>query len=79
MRLVVYFIACCTVAGTYMWYANTTSSTFLEAEHAACIKSAAPFGLSLRPLDKSWHISSHRGAVKRTTTPCANALSSVCA
>jgi hypothetical protein len=41
--VVVYVIGCCAVAGGYLWYARTTSSTFLEAELAACVKQCSPF------------------------------------
>jgi len=47
MRLVVYFIACCAIAGAYMWRANATSSTFLEGELAACIKQCSPLRAKL--------------------------------
>ena len=42
-----YFIACCVVAGGYMWYVKTTSSRFLEAELAACVKKCSPFPAKL--------------------------------
>ncbi len=45
--LVIYFIACCAAAGIYMWYAKATSSTFLDAELAACIKQCSPVGAKL--------------------------------
>lgn len=45
--LLAYFIGCCAVAGIYIWYAKTTSSTFLEAELAACIMKCSPFRAKL--------------------------------
>ena len=39
VRLAVYFVGSCSVAGIYLWYAKTTSSAFLEAEIAACARS----------------------------------------
>lgn len=44
---VVYFIACCAGAGLFMWYAKTTSSTFLEAELASCREKCSPFPAKL--------------------------------
>lgn len=35
------------MAGIYIWYAKTTSSTFLEAELAACIMKCSPFRAKL--------------------------------
>jgi hypothetical protein len=40
---VVYVLACCAVAGIYLWHAMSMSSTFLEAELAACSKKCSPF------------------------------------
>jgi hypothetical protein len=45
--VVVYFIGCCAVAGIYVWYVKITSSTFLEAELAACFKKCSPLRAKL--------------------------------
>jgi hypothetical protein len=39
---VVYFVGCCVGAGAYLWYVKATSSAFLEAERAACVKKCSP-------------------------------------
>jgi len=47
MRLVVYFIACCAIAGSYLWYSQTSSSAFLQAELAACSEKCVPLRAKL--------------------------------